>query len=221
MTYAYLRISTNQLKQNNSFLVQEKALREKFKIDSIVKEAISGSAELDKRKALLTMIEKLKSGDKVVIYRMDRISRDSIKAGWIQCEIKRKGAELLTLEIPQKDHTSTLIETIITAFAQYEREIIRFRIQQTLDSKKARGEALGGKFAPYGFDFEMRNGKKYLIKNPQEQEIIKAIKRFRIKKVKEIHKILKERGVRSKSGNGLISYRQTQKILERIKGGFY
>lgn len=38
MTYAYLRISTNQAKQSNSFLVQEKALRERFQIDSVINE---------------------------------------------------------------------------------------------------------------------------------------------------------------------------------------
>ncbi len=220
MTYAYLRISTNQSKQNNSFLVQEKALREKFQIDSVIKEAISGSAELDKRKALLTMIDNLKNGDKVVIYRMDRISRDTIKAGWIQCEIKKRGAELLSLEIPQKDHTRALIETILTAFAQYEKEVIRFRIQQTLDSKKARGEALGGKYPPYGFDFEIREGKKFLVRNALEQEIIKSIKRFRIKSTNEICKILRMRRVLGKSGKP-ISYKQVQTILQRIKEGFY
>lgn len=220
MTYAYLRISTNQAKQSNSFLVQEKALRERFQIDFVVKEAVSGSAELDKRKALLTMIENLKNGDKVVIYRMDRISRDSIKAGWIQCEIKKRGAELVSLEIPHKDHTSALIETILTAFAQYEKEVIRFRIQQTLDSKKSRGEALGGKYAPYGYDFEVREGKKFLIKNESEQEIIKSIKRFRIKSTNEIFKILQARGVLGKSGK-LISYKQVQTILKRIAQGFY
>ena len=220
MTYAYLRISTNQAKQSNSFLVQEKAITEKYKCDSIVKEAISGSAPLNKRKALLMLLEILQQGDKVVIYRFDRISRDIIKAGWIKCEIEKRGAELISLEAPKKDNTTELIENILLLIAQYEKEVIRFRIQQTLDSKKARGEALGGKFAPYGYDFEMREGKKILIKNEYEQEVIKSISRFRVKKTSEILRILQSRGIKGKNGK-IINYRQVQKILERIKQGFY
>lgn len=220
MTFAYLRISTNQAKQANSFLVQEKAITDQYKCDSIVKEAISGSAHLDKRKALLNMLEILKQGDKVIIYRMDRLSRDIIKAGWIKCEIEKKGAELISLETPKKDHTTELIENILLLIAQYEREIIRFRIQSALDSKKARGEALGGKYAPYGYDFEYKEGKKYIVKNDKEQEVIRFLKRFRTKNTNQILKILREKGILSKSGKRF-NYRTLQKILQRIKEGFY
>lgn len=220
MIYAYLRISTNQAKQIHSFLVQERAIREKYKIDSVIKESISGSAELHKRKALLNMLESLKSGDSVIIYRMDRISRDIIKAGWIKCEIEKKGAELISLESPHKDHTSEMVQNILSVIAQYEKQVIRFRIQQTLDSKKARGEALGGKYPPFGFDFELREGKKYLVKNEAEQKIIKSLKRYRTKNTNQIHKILQAQGVKGKGGK-IISYRQVQSILNRIKAGFY
>ena len=218
MIYAYLRISTNQAKQAHSYIVQERAIREKFKVDSVIKESVSGSAEFHKRKALLAMIESLRTGDKVVIYRMDRISRDIIKAGWIKTEIAKRGAELISLETPHRDHTTELIESILLLVAQYEKQVIRFRIQQTLDSKKARGEALGGKYAPFGFDFEIREGKKFLVQNLREQEAIKTIKRFRTKNTAQLLRILQAKGIKGKEGKEL-TYMQLVRILERIKAG--
>jgi len=216
MIYAYLRLSTSEDKQKNSFEVQLKEIQEHFFITKIFKETISGSAELHKRKALLELLETIKKSDKVIVLRLDRISRDTVQSGWIRYEIERKGAELITLENQTKDKTTKLIENILLAFAEYEKETTIWRINKAFANKRAKGEALGGKFPKYGYDFEIRDGIRYLVKNEREQKVITRIKLFKNKSAYAIAKILADDGVLGKSGKP-IERRQVQRILKSIK----
>ncbi|MCG4072329.1 recombinase family protein [Campylobacter coli] len=172
MNFAYLRISTDTQKQKNSFEMQEKAIKTKFEIDEIVKETISGSAEFSKRTALIKMLENLKTGDNVIVFRLDRLSRDLLKSG-------------------------------------YEKELIRFRIKNTLNLKKERGEALGGKHPPFGYEFKFENGVKKLKELHQEQLLIKRIYKLRKKPIKDIVKIVNLESDRK------LSYKLVQSILKR------
>jgi len=216
MIYAYLRLSTSEDKQKNSFDTQLREIEKHFNIAKVFKETISGSAELHRRKALLQMLEQLKKNDKVIVMRLDRISRDTVQSGWIRYEIEKKSAELITLENTKKDNTTKLIENILLAFAEYEKETTKWRINKTLDLKKSKGEALGGKYAKFGYSFIMKNNKKMLIENEEEQKVIARIKKFRNKSCNRIASILAEDGVKGKSGKP-IERKQVHRILESIK----
>lgn len=215
MIYAYLRLSTSEDKQKNSYEVQLKEIKKQFNIEKVFKESVSGSAKLQKRKALLDLIETIEKDDQVIVLRLDRLSRDTIQSGWIRYEIERKGAELITLENQSKDKTAKLIENILLAFAQYEKETTIWRIKKALDNKRSKGEALGGGLAKYGYDFVYVNGKRMLIKNPTEQQVIKRVARFRNKSAAQIAKILAADGALGKSGKPL-ERKQVQRILNTI-----
>lgn len=216
MIKAYLRLSTNEDKQKNSFDVQLKEIKKRYHVSKIYKETISGGAELHKRKALLSLLEDLQSGDQVIVLRLDRISRDTVQSGWIRYEIEKKGAELITLENEKKDNTSRLIENILLAFAEYEKETIKWRINKAFENKKANGHALGGKFAKYGYEFYYEDGIKKIRENKEEQKVIDRVKRFRNKSAAVIAKILSDDGVTGKSGKP-IERKQVQRILNDIK----
>ncbi len=216
MIYAYLRLSTSEDKQKNSFEVQLKEIKKEFNIARVFKETISGSVVLHKREKLLELLENLKKNDKIIVFRLDRISRDSVQSGWIRYEIERRGAELITLENTKKDNTSKLIETILLAFAQYERETTLWRINKSLENKKSKGEALGGKIAKFGFNFEIREGIKYLTENKKEQKVIQRIGLFRSKTAPQIARILAGEGVLGK-GEKLIERKQVGRILVEIE----
>lgn len=216
MIYAYLRLSTNEDRQKNSFDVQLKDIKKQFHITKIFKETISGSAPLYKRKALLEMLEVIKKNDKIIVLRLDRISRDVMQSGWIRYEIEKKGAELITLENTKKDATSNLMDTILLAIAEYEKETTKWRINKTLQLKRERGEALGGKYARYGFNFVWIDGKKMIEENPQEQKVINRIKKFRGKSARFIADVLASDGVMGKSGIKPIERKQVQRVLDAI-----
>ena len=216
MIYAYLRLSTSEDKQKNSFEMQLSEIKKHFEVAKVFKETISGSAELHKRKALLAMLEILQKDDQVIVLRLDRISRDTVQSGWIRYEIQKKGASLITLENKKKDNTSKLVENILLAFAQYEKETTIWRINKAFENKKAKGEALGGKWARYGYEFYYEDGIKKIRECKKEQDIIKRIKSFKNKSYTTIAKILSEDGVVGKSGKP-ISSKQIQRILNNIK----
>jgi len=213
MTYAYLRLSTNEDKQKNSFEVQLSEIKKHFHIAKVFKETISGSAELHKRKALLAMLELLKKDDKVIVLRLDRISRDTVQSGWIRYEIQKRGAELITLENKKKDNTSKLIENILLAFAQYEKETTIWRINKAFENKRSKGQALGGKYAKYGYEFYFEDGIKKIRECETEQKVRQRIKKFRSKTPGKIAKILAADGVLGKSGKP-ISRMQITRILK-------
>jgi len=73
MIHAYLRLSTNEDKQKNSFEVQLHEIKSHFEVGKTFKETISGSVPLHRRKALFAMLEVLQKGDRVVVLRLDRI----------------------------------------------------------------------------------------------------------------------------------------------------
>ncbi|EOG7972382.1 recombinase family protein [Campylobacter jejuni] len=209
MNFAYLRISTDGKKQKNSFEMQLKAIETKFTIDEIVKETISGSAEFSKRTALIKMLENLKTGDNVIVFRLDRLSRDLLKSGWIKYEILRRGANLISLDNKGDDINENLKFQILSIFANYEKELIRFRIKNTLNLKKERGEALGGKHPPFGYEFKFENGVKKLKELHHEQLLIKRICKLRKKPIKDIVKIVNLESDRK------LSYKLVQSILKR------
>jgi DNA invertase Pin-like site-specific DNA recombinase len=215
MIYAYLRISTNENKQKHSFDYQLKEIKSHFHVGKVFKETVSGSAPLNNRKALLELMETVKKGDKVIVIRLDRLSRDTMQSGWIRYELEKKQVELITLENKKKDSTSNLIDNILLAFAQYERETIKWRIQRAFELKKQKGQALGGNIAKYGYEFYYQDGVKMIRENPHEQKIIKRIYQFRNKTPSDIARILGRQGVKGKNGKTPICRKQVQRILER------
>lgn len=162
------------------------------------------------------MLELLKKDDKVIVLRLDRISRDTVQSGWIRYEIQKKGAELITLENKKKDNTSKLIENILLAFAQYEKETTIWRINKAFENKRLKGHALGGKYAKYGYEFYFEDGVKKIRECETEQNVIKRIKKFRSKSPGKIANILADDGVMGKSGKP-IERMQVLRILEDIK----
>ena len=217
MIYAYLRLSTSEDKQKNSFEIQLKEIKRHYHITKVFKETVSGASHLHKRYKLLELLETIKSGDEIIVLRLDRISRDTMQSGWIRYEIEKRGAELITLENTKKDNTTKLIENILLAFAEYEREVTLWRINAAMNNKRSKGEALGGGVAKFGYDFKRgEDGIKYLVVNAKEQKIITRIKKYRGKTSGQIARIMAADGICGKSRKP-IERKQVQRILEAIE----
>lgn len=221
--YSYMRLSTDEDKQSNSFEIQSQAITTYAKtngLEPIVKtfKDTKSGAKLEQRLGLMEMLNTIKKDDKVIVHKIDRLSRDVLQMGWVRTELARKGCELIIIDSKNdtNDPMANLMEQIVTAFADYERQMIKSRIKATMDLKKSKGEKLGGAI-PFGFDvIENEDKKKVLVKNEQEQKIVASIKRYKTKGLSlgAIAKKLNERGITTKNGKEFQSM-QVKRILER------
>lgn len=124
MIYGYARVSTSgQARNGNSLDDQTRLILEKYPNATIVNEAYSGAKVRPKFSALLSEIQ---SGDTLVVTKLDRFCR-TVKEGleYID-ELKAKGITLHVLNMGVFDDTpmGRLMQTILLAFAEFERDMI-------------------------------------------------------------------------------------------------
>lgn len=139
MLIGYARVSTRDQKPH----LQIDALQQAG-CERIFEETASG-AKRD-RPALETVLDNLRPGDSLVVWKLDRLARstrqllETVEA----LEQRGIGLKILTQNI---DSTTTaggrLIVTVFSAIAEFEREIIRERTRAGLDAARLRGRTGG------------------------------------------------------------------------------
>lgn len=138
--YGYARVST----ADQSSQLQHDALA---KVDGIKKvyadEGVSGT--LASRPEWDKLIERLEEGDEVVVWKFDRIGRNTMNVLQAVETITSKGATFrsLTEKIDTSGPMGTAMVTIMSAFAQLERDQIVERTRAGLTAAKAQGRVGG------------------------------------------------------------------------------
>lgn len=128
------------------------------------------------------MMKDIKNGkiDKIICYRLDRISRSMADFSNLIIELESYGCQFISAT--ENFDTSTplgrAMVNIIMTFAQLERETVVERVTDNYYFRTARGHWGGGP-APYGYNLKRVNsgGKNYTILeiNKEEAEVIKKI----------------------------------------------
>ncbi len=185
-TIIYTRVSTqDQAESGLGLEAQETECRKyadrfEWEVANLYTDSgISGAADLDKRPELLNALAELKRGDVLLVYKLDRLSRDVGLNAIIERELSRKGASLRSVSgegtaADDDDLGALLQRRIVSMFAEYERKLIQARTKQALKAKRARGERTGGSI-PFGYSVNINGETKILIPNQAEQDTIKEI----------------------------------------------
>ena len=138
MLVGYCRVSTND--QN---LDSQIDLLKKAGCVRIFKDVISGSKA--ERVGLAEMMEYLREGDIIVVYRLDRLARGLKDLLDLMEKFKAKniGFRSISENLDTTTPTGKLMFHITGAFAEFERNIIRERTRAGLESARARGRQGG------------------------------------------------------------------------------
>ena len=141
MLIGYARVSTNE--QNLD--LQRDALQ-KVGCEQIYTDNVSGTKA--HRPGLENALSHLRSGDTLVVWRLDRLGRSLRHLIDTVTELQDKGIGFKSLQESIDTTTSggKLIFHIFGALAEFEREIIRERTQAGLRSARARGRRGGPKY---------------------------------------------------------------------------
>jgi DNA invertase Pin-like site-specific DNA recombinase len=137
-TFGYARVSTDE----QDIALQEDALN-KYGVDHIFWEKMTG-ARMD-RPQLARCIKVCRKGDKIVIWKLDRLGRSTV--GLIEAveALDAKGIQLVSI-VDHIDTTTAMGKfffTIMAAIAQLERDMISERTRAGVAAYQARGGKMG------------------------------------------------------------------------------
>jgi DNA invertase Pin-like site-specific DNA recombinase len=169
---AYLRVSTDrQAEEGLGLDVQDDAIRTWAKREGhrialwARDEGVSGSNGVETRVGLVDALGAIQSGigRGLVVYRLDRLARDLVLQEQLLAEVWRMEGRVFSTSASEdayldpdgaeSDPSRALIRQILGAVAQYERAMIRLRMQSGKARKRSNGGFIGGQ-VPLGFRAE-------------------------------------------------------------------
>jgi DNA invertase Pin-like site-specific DNA recombinase len=221
----YVRVSTENQNSCDSFGLetQRDAITKYCSVNGLELEkifedpALSGSLPALDRPGLRGVLEAAKDGDTVIVARLDRIARDLYLSLWVEKEIRKVGAQLISISEPYRwnDPTQKLLLNIIMSFAEFERSLITSRLSSGRKTKARQGGYAGGK-APIGYKAE--RGDKALTLDEEKASTVRRIFELRDAKhdasLKEIADILNAEGCTTKEGKPFHPM-QVKRVLDR------
>ena len=179
--------------------------------------ALSGSLEALDRPGLRALLETVQEGDKVIVARLDRIARDLYLSLWVEKEIRKAGAELISTSEPYRwnDPTQKLLLNIIMSFAEFERSLITSRLSSGRKTKARQGGYAGGK-APIGY--KAKRGDKALQLDEEKAAVVRRVFELRDAKpdasLQKLADLLNAEGLTTKEGKPFHPM-QVKRILDR------
>ena len=143
--FAYCRVSTaeqtteNQIKEiaGSGFAIEAKR---------VVTETISGSTAAMERPEFARLVDRLEAGDVLVVTKLDRLGRNAMDVRATVERLAGEGVRVHCLALGGTDLTSSagkMIMGIVSAMAEFERDLLVERTQAGLSRAKAQGKALG------------------------------------------------------------------------------
>jgi DNA invertase Pin-like site-specific DNA recombinase len=157
MKIGYARVST----EDQKLTIQLEALK-RAGCTRIFREKVSGAYR--DRPELNRMLDQLRKGDVVTVWKLDRLARSTRNLLEIVETIGNSGARFQSISEPWADtttHAGKMIMTIFAGIAEFERDLIRERTGAGREDAKRRGVRFG---RPKKMNEEQRNLACRLIK---------------------------------------------------------
>lgn len=144
-TFAYCRVSTTGQTTENQ--IQEiKAAGFAIEPKRVIEETISGSTSASERPGFNKLLERMESGDVLVVTKLDRLGRNAIDVQSTVQLLESQGIRVHCLALGGVDLTSAagkMTMGVLAAVAQFERDLLIERTQAGLIRAKIQGKLLG------------------------------------------------------------------------------
>jgi len=140
--WGYARVSTD----DQTTALQVDALQAAGVLaENIIEETVSGAAQV--RPAFHKLLGRLEPGDELVVWKVDRLGRNTLDALQAAERLRAAGIGLVitTLGVDITKEAGRLVFGLMAQIAEFERGLIRERVNAGLKAAKARGQALGRK----------------------------------------------------------------------------
>ena len=214
MNIAYIRVSHIESLNGTSLDTQEKRCRafselHGFKIDKVYSEIVSGGVEFRKRKVFQKVLKELGSNGRLIVSRLDRLSRSVLQTLQLVEDFKKSHNQLCITDIGNvhTDGVSKVFITILASLAEIERTNISERIKASKEIAKQERKYLGG-YTEFGYKVE----NKKLVPDEKEFIVLQSMVNLR-KSGLGYRKISDE--IKNKFGKR-IYFPQVHKILNRL-----
>ena len=143
--FAYVRVSTTGQTTENQIREIE-AVGFAVEPRRIVSETISGSTATAQRRGFIRLMDKLETGDILVVTKLDRLGRNTMDVRTTVDRLGALGVRVHCLALGCADLTSAagkMTMQIIAAVAEFERDLLVERTQAGLARAKAEGKSIG------------------------------------------------------------------------------
>lgn len=220
---AYLRVSTEAQTEKYGLDMQKQKILEYCDCEGIIIDrwyidgGYSGS-KLD-RPEIQRLLSDAKRGDigKVFVYKLDRLSRDTVDTlNLLNKTLPEYGVQLISMteEIRTDNPMDKVMVTMNAAMNQYEREVIKMRMQAGMRERVKKGLWMGGGRVPWGYYYDRNDG--ILHPDPERAEMVRNAYKMYLDgySCDNISKILGFKGERiviqilnRKSNIGIIEYK--------------
>ncbi|WP_320534808.1 recombinase family protein [Robbsia andropogonis] len=144
-TFIYARVSTADQTTDNQLHEIEAA---GFSVDKrrIVTESISGSIAAAERAGFAKLLDRLESGDVLIVTKLDRLGRNALDVRATIERLASMGVRVHCLALGGVDLTSAagkMTMQVLCAVAEFERDLLIERTQAGLARAKAQGKKMG------------------------------------------------------------------------------
>lgn len=219
----YCRVSTKeQVDEGNSLITQERKNKEYVinkgyelaRLFSEQGESAKTSDRTELQKLLAYCTDKRNNISVIVIYKIDRLSRNTYDYATLKALFKKNGIEIKSVSENLEDSPSgNLMETMLSGFAQFDNDVRAERCAGGMKEAVREGRYVW--MAPIGYDNVRVAGKATIAPNPIMAPLIKEVFEMVAKNnqsTEDIRKIVTSLGLHLKNGKP-ISKQYFYKIL--------
>ncbi|AVR68601.1 TPA: recombinase family protein [Pseudomonas aeruginosa] len=144
-TFLYARVSTSDQTTDNQVL-EVKAAGFDVLPQRVVTETVSGSIAASERQGFQKLLERMEDGDVLLVTKLDRLGRNAMDVRSTVELLASRGIRVHCLALGGVDLTSAagkMTMQVLSAVAEFERDLLIERTQSGLQRAKAQGKALG------------------------------------------------------------------------------